>query len=304
LSTVAPKEKYAKVFYPRALGAFGLHGKQYGLPETFSDVLLFYNKELFDKAHLSYPSSKWTWSDELKAAQTLTDSGQGVYGFYEPIQFYEFYKVLYQAGGQFLDKKGKVAFNNAKGLTAINWLVDKVNKYHIMPTAAQMGGLSDGDMFMAGKLGMDITGIWEFSTYAKSKIHWDVQVEPGDVRKGTHYFANAIAISAHTHDAKAAYEWVKYYTTSALSSHVRISSSWELPAVTSKSLVGEYLKQRPPANRTAVFNALKNPVLPPVITDETQMQDVVSNDLAKVEDGSLTPQQALDDMTSQINKLH
>jgi multiple sugar transport system substrate-binding protein len=304
LSAVAPRARYTSLFYPRALGAFSLHGRQYGLPETFSDVLLFYNKDLFDKAHLAYPSAKWTWSDELKAAQKLTDTGSGVFGDYEPIQFFEFYKVLYQAGGQFLDKHGKVAINNATGLTAVNWLVDKINKYHVMPSLAQMGGLSDGDMFMAGKIAMDRTGIWEFPTFASSKIHWDVQLEPGDKRKGHHYFANAIVISAHSRSAKAAYEWANYYTSSALSAHVRVSSSWELPAVKNAKLISAYLKERPPAHRGVVFQALNSPVLPPVITDETQMQDIVTNDLAKVVDGSLTAKQALSDMASQINKLH
>ena len=304
LSKVAPKAKYAAEFYPRALGAFSLHGKQYGLPETFSDVLLFYNKDLFDNAHLAYPSAKWTWSDELKAAQKLTDSSHGVFGDYEPIQFFEFYKVLYQAGGQFLDKSGKrVAFDNATGLRAINWLVDKINKYHVMPSLAQMGGLSDGDMFQAGKIAMDRTGIWEFATFAKSKIHWDIQLEPGDKRKGHHYFANGVVISAHTHDAKAAYQWVNYYTSSALTAHVRVTSSWELPAVKDPKLVAEYLKERPPANRKVVFQALNSPVLPPVIASQSQMQDIVTNDLQKVEDGTLTPQQALSDMTSKINAL-
>jgi multiple sugar transport system substrate-binding protein len=304
LSTVERKGNYANLFYPRALGAFSLHKKQYGLPETFSDVLLFYNKDLFDKAHVAYPSATWKWSDELKAAQKLTSPGQGIYGDYEPIQFFEFYKVLYQAGGRFLNAKGKVAFDNATGLKAINWLVDKVNKYHVMPSLAQMGGLSDGDMFAAGKIAMDRTGIWEFPTFAKSSIHWDVQLEPGDKRKGHHYFANAIVISSHTHNAKAAYDWVKYYTSSALSAHVRVASSWELPALKNAALVKQYLKERPPVHRNVVFQALNSPVLPPVINSETQLQDIVTNDLAKVVDGSMTAQQALSDMTSQINLLH
>jgi multiple sugar transport system substrate-binding protein len=303
LSKVAPKAKYASVFYPRALGAFALHKKQYGLPETFSDVLLFYNQDLFKKAHVAYPSLGWKWANELSAAKKLTKGH--VYGLYEPVQFFEFYKVLHQAGGQFFDKHGKVAFDNSKGLTTVNWLVNKINKYHVTPTAAQMGGLSDGDMFCSGKLAMDITGIWMFPTFAACHgLHWDVQVEPGNVAKGTHYFANAIAISAHSKAGKAAYQWMNYYTTSALSASVRIKSSWELPAVQKKSLVSAYLKQRPPAHRSVVFQALKWPVLPPVITDESQMQSVVSNDLAKVEDGSMSPKAALNDMKTQINKLH
>jgi multiple sugar transport system substrate-binding protein len=302
LNTVAPARDYAGVYYPRALGAFRSGGVQYGLPESFSDVLLFYNKDLFDKAHLSYPTAAWTWEDELAAAKKLT--GNGVFGDYEPVQFFEFYKVLAQAGGHFFSKDGKsVAFNTPAGLTAIHWLVDKANVSHVMPTTAQMGGLSDGDMFKAGKLAMDRTGIWMFGDFATSTIHWDVVLEPGDVQKAHHFFANAVVIAAHSKNAAAAYKWLKYLTSSALAANTRIAASWELPAVTNPALVRRYLKETPPANRKAVFDALNTLVLPPTIAKQNQMQDAITNDLQKVQDGTLSAQAALTDMAAKVNAL-
>src|SRR2546425_7495854 len=50
----------ASVYYPRAYSVFQANSKQYGLPETFSDVLLFYNKDLFDAGGVSYPSPDLT----------------------------------------------------------------------------------------------------------------------------------------------------------------------------------------------------------------------------------------------------
>src|SRR5258707_3689091 len=133
LSKAAPKGAYAGVYNTRALEAFGTNGIQYGLPESFSDVLLSYNKDLFDKAHIPYPTASWTWNDEIAAAKKLT--GNGVWGDYEPVQFFEFYKVLAQAGGQFFNgNHTAVDFNSPAGLAAINWLVDKSNLYHVMPT--------------------------------------------------------------------------------------------------------------------------------------------------------------------------
>jgi multiple sugar transport system substrate-binding protein len=55
-------------FYPRALEAFSYEGKQLALPESFSDVLLFYNADLFDAAGLEYPTNEWTWADATAAA--------------------------------------------------------------------------------------------------------------------------------------------------------------------------------------------------------------------------------------------
>ncbi len=222
LSKAAPKGDYAGVYNTRALEAFGTNGIQYGLPESFSDVLLFYNKDLFDKAHIPYPTASWTWNDEIAAAKKLT--GNGIWGDYEPVQFFEFYKVLAQAGGQFFNSDHTaVAFNSPAGLSAINWLIDKTNRYHVMPTQAQMGGLSDGDLFKAGKLAMDRTGIWMFSDFAKSSIHWDVALEPGDLQKAHHYFANAVVISDKTAHAQAAYKWLRYLTSSSVAANTRIA---------------------------------------------------------------------------------
>ncbi|MBK8032240.1 MAG: extracellular solute-binding protein [Chloroflexi bacterium] len=50
-------------FYPRALEAFQYEGVQMALPETFSTVLLFFNKDLFDQAGVAYPTNEWTWED-------------------------------------------------------------------------------------------------------------------------------------------------------------------------------------------------------------------------------------------------
>src|SRR5688500_7316735 len=73
LSTFAGEEAgFADRFYPRAYEAFQMDGVQYGLPTSFSDVVLFYNKDLFDAAGVAYPTAEWTWEDETNAAAALT----------------------------------------------------------------------------------------------------------------------------------------------------------------------------------------------------------------------------------------
>ena len=46
------------IYNPTALAAFSQGGKQYGLVESFSNVVLFYNKDLFDKAGVAYPDRR------------------------------------------------------------------------------------------------------------------------------------------------------------------------------------------------------------------------------------------------------
>jgi multiple sugar transport system substrate-binding protein len=290
------------VYYPRAYSVFNQSGKQYGLPESFSDVLLFYNKDLFDAAGVSYPTTDWTWTDELAAAQKLTDKSKGIWGDFQPIQFFEFYKVLAQNGGKFFsaDKKHST-FNDQAGVDAATWLVSKVGK--VMPTDAQLGGQNDEALFKSGKLAIWHAGIWEFAAMKSVPFKWDIQLEPGKVTKAHHFFANAVVASSKTSHSAEAWQWLRFLTSSSDAVKTRLAASWELPAVADQSQFSSYLQQTPPANRTAVFKALDNIVVPPVIEQESKMQDVVSKSLEKAKLGQESVKQALDEAAQLVDAL-
>jgi multiple sugar transport system substrate-binding protein len=289
-------------YYPKAYEVFQADGKQYGLPESFSDVLLFYNKDLFDKAGQSYPTADWKWADELAAAKKLTSAD--AWGDFQPVQFFEFYKVLAQNGGQFFNAdKTAATFNDAKGVEAANWLIDKANTDKVMPTTAQMGGQDDTALFKAGKLAMWHNGIWQFSGMKDAPFKWDVSVEPGNVAKAHHFFANAVVASAKTAHPAEAFEWLSFLTSSTDAVKIRLDASWELPAVADQSQFGSYLSQTPPDNRKAVFDALSDIVVPPVIEQQSQLQDTVTKALEKAQTGQATVQAALDEAAQQVDAL-
>ena len=291
-----------KRFYPRAYAAFSLKGKQYALPESFSDVLLFYNKDLFRAAGVPFPTAKWTWKDELAAAKKLTNASKGVWGDYQPVQFFEFYKVLAQAGGTFFNAaKTKATFDSPAGIAAANWLLEKPGT--VMPTQEQQAGLGDDAMFKLGKLAMWHNGIWQFAAMKDAPFDWDVVVEPGDKDKANHFFADGIAISAKSKHPAEDWKWLKFLSSSNASVKARVGSGWELPPVQDKAGFKSYLAQRPPANRQAVLDALADPVLTPTIKAQTQMQGIVTNDLQKASLGQVTVAQALQDAASQVDAL-
>jgi multiple sugar transport system substrate-binding protein len=290
------------IFYPKAYSSFAVGKTQFGLPESFSDVLLFYNQDLFKAAGVPLPTSKWTWNDELAAAKKLTDASKGVWGDYQPIQFYEFYKVLAQNGGSFFNAtKSKATFDSPAGIAAAQWLLEKPGT--VMPTSAQQGGLGDDAMFKLGKLAMWHNGIWQFSAMKDAPFQWGVVVEPAGKVKANHFFANTIVASAKTAHTKEAWQWLRFLAGSHDSVKARIGSSWELAPVQDKAAYAAYLKQRPPANRQPVLDALKNPVLTPTIKAESQMQDIVTKALQQAELGQATVAQALHDAANQVNQL-
>ena len=291
-------------FYPMAYQAFSLDGKQYGLPESFSNVVLYYNKDLFDAAGVDYPAPEWTWKEELAAAQKLTNADAGVWGEFSPVQFWEFYKTVAQNGCSVLSAdRTEVTINQPGCVEALTWMIDKINKYHISPTDAEMAGVSDGDLFKQGKLAMLRTGIWMFSGFKDAPFTWDIALEPGNTQKAHHFFSNGVAVSANTPNPEAAWKWAQFFTGSPEAAKIRVASSWELPALNDQTLFDEWLAQEPPASREVVFQALDSLVTPPVIEKQSQMQDAVNLLLEQAKNGSITPQAALDQAKTEIEAL-
>ena len=304
LSKIAKTDPTFKpsIFYPKAYSAFTVGKTQFGLPESYSDVLLFYNKDLFKAAGVPFPTAKWTWTDEMAAAKKLTNAAKGVWGDYQPIQFYEFYKVLAQNGGQFFNaKKTKATFDSPAGIAALQWLLSKPGV--VMPTQEQQAGLGDDAMFKLGKIAMWHNGIWQFAAMKDAPFQWDVVVEPAGKVKANHFFANTIVASSKTAHPKEAWMWLRFLAASHESVKARIGSSWELAPVNDKAAYAAYLNQRPPVNRQAVLDALQNPVLTPTIKAEAQLQDIVGKAIEKAQLGQVSPAQALHDAASQVNTL-
>lgn len=296
--------EFAKRYYPLAYSAFSRDGKQYGLPESFSNVVLYYNKELFDAAGVDYPTADWTWQEELAAAQKLTDPAKGVWGEFSPVQFWEFYKTAAQSGCSVLSADGtQVTINEPGCVESLTWMIDKINKYKISPTDAEMAGVSDGDLFKQGKLAMLRTGIWMFDGFKDAPFAWDIALEPGNTQKAHHFFSNGVAVSSTAPNPEAAWAWAQFLTSSPEAAKIRVASSWELPALNDQSLFDAWLALDPPASREVVFQALDSLVTPPVIEKQSQMQDAVNLLLEQAKSGAITPQEALDQAKTEIEAL-
>ena len=292
----------AGAYYERAFDAFAVDGTQYALPESYSTVLLFYNKDLFDAAGVDYPTDDWTWADERAAAEALAASGDGVWGHFAGVHYWEFYKAAAQSGCSFFGDDGGVNVNAPGCVEALQFMIDYVND-GVQPSAADMGGVSDGDMFVNGELGMITTGIWMFGAFEGADFDWDVVVEPGNTEGGSHFFANGVAVSAASDKQEAAYRWLRFFTSSEEAAKTRVAASWELPTLTDAGLYDAYLAVEPPANRAAVLASLENVVVPPVIERQAEMQDALNGLIEQALNGDLTAQEALDQAKAAIEAL-
>jgi len=287
------------------LEAYSTDGTSYALPSSFSDVVLYYNADLFDAAGLDYPTNDWTWADEQKAAEALTDAAAGQWGDHQPISFYEYYKALAQNGGEFLnDDKTAVAFNSPEGIEAAEWLVNKSGT--VMPTIEQGQGTADFDtnLFKDGKLGMLHSGIWIFGALADVPFTWDIAVEPGNTQQASAVFSNALGVSATSEHIAAASKFAEFLSSSDVTVKTRLDAGWELPPISDEAQLATYLDKGAPANRQAVFDSLDGIALPPVVAEgQSEMQDILGEELVEAQAGRKTVEEALASAEERINAV-
>jgi ABC-type sugar transport system, periplasmic component len=275
----ADKSFKAEVYKPLAYKAFSYQGKQMGVPEKFSDVVLVYNKSLFDKAGIQAPQPNWTWKDELAAAQKLTDASKGVWGTFSPIQFWEFYKTIAQNGGAVYDSKNKVVVDSVACVEALQWMFDKSTKYKVSPPLDDdIVTQADADVlaFKEGRIAMFRTGIWNLAKFADAPFEWDIALEPGNTAKAHHFFTDGLVVGKDTKNAQAAWRFVKFMTSDPEVQKMRVDANWDLPAVTDEKVFASYLAQTPPKSRKVVLDALDSLVLPPLGPIPARFNDVAS----------------------------
>ena len=290
-------------YYPGALSAFQYEGVQMALPETFSTVVLYYNKDLFDQAGVAYPTAEWTWDDALAAAEQIRALDSDTWGIYAPIQFWEFYKRAAQNGCSFFNEEMTESTINAPECVEALDEMMRFIETDVMPDPAESAGIPDTEMFQNGSVGMVVLGIWMFPAYAELPFAWDIELEPGISQKAYHFFSNGVAIASDTEHPEEAALWAQFLTASETAAVVRVENDWELPAIDKPEYFETFLSATPPTNRDVVFASLEAPVPPPVIERQSEMQDIFEELLAAVVNGELDSQAALDMAKAEIDPL-
>ena len=256
------------------LAAVSNDGKLYAVPMSFSTCVLFYNKALFDQAGVAYPTDAWTWADAQAAAEKIRALGEDIWGYFQPISNHEFYKSIAGNGGSLLNSDySAFTVNSAENAAVLDAMLARVRgDARVMPGTEDLAGRGDWDLFTEGKLGMIVTGIWAFSTFAeKAAFDWDITVEPGFKDKSTFFFANVNCISPSSTKQEAAAKFIDAMGSDADIVKLRLDASWELPTVADQAQLASYLTITPPANRAAVFASMDFAVAPPALVDASDM---------------------------------
>ena len=239
-------------FYPAALASMNWKASVYAVPRDISNMVIFYNKDLFDRKHVSYPHAGWSFEEYISKAQKLTDRPKtfGVSFEEEPL-FYLPY--LTSEGFDRIPYYEEVKDN--KGLKSY---ADLRNKYHVAPTKNETASATMAQMFLQGKLGMLLSGRWLVPKFRQeAKFDWDV-VEFPEMSAGSivPMDSSGWAISKNSKHKPQAVKLIKHLSSKE-SSDKFAQSGLIVPARTDSANSESFLDNQKPQNAKVFLNVIK-----------------------------------------------
>jgi multiple sugar transport system substrate-binding protein len=210
-------------FTKPSLVSYRANGKLYGIPYDEGPGMLYYNKDIFDKGKVGYPTESWTLDDLKNAAIKLT-SGEGpqkIFGFAgtpSPADGAVAPPYLWPFGAEYVSEpnEDKCLVNTQAAIDAFNWWMELRFKHKAVPSPADLQTVQ-GDPFTFGRVAMMLNGSWATPPLTQNaKFKWDVAIWPkGPKKHSTWSLGSCYAVTKDSKNKDAAWIYLNDYLSSA-----------------------------------------------------------------------------------------
>lgn len=271
-----------KDYDSRSLQALSWNGVLYAIPRDLSNMVIFYNKDLFDKNSVPYPTKDWTFTDFLEIAQKLTKNG--VYGIsFEEDPIYYLPYLMSEGGGILSDDLSKEIIQEKASQNGLKFYSDLRKKYHVAPKKEEIASATIAQMFLQEKIAMQLSGRWLVPKYrAEAKFDWDIVNFPkGSVGSIVPMDASGWAISKNSkHKAEA--RLLTDYLSSRKSIEKFTKSGLIVPARLDVANSKYFLDDKKTKNSRVFLEVAKTSKPTPISVNYQEITDNLSKYLEKV----------------------
>jgi multiple sugar transport system substrate-binding protein len=284
---------------PTAAEIYSYNGKVYGIADRAGAMVLFYNKDLFDRAGVTYPTIKWTWDDMLKAAKAMTGgTGDNKTWGYATGYWWAYYLYwIYAGGGKAVDASGNVVINSPENLKAFTFMQELTTVHGVIPSRTELASIGSGasgdTLFAQGRIGFVGNGLWNIAALKDAKFNWDMVEMFGGA---TPPFGSALTISANSKHPQEAFNLVNFMTD-VEAQRIIAQNVQDAPANVAVLNSDIFLKA-PWSQRAVDMTAFSRSVdiifKPPVLPQWASWDTIWSDEFSGVFDGTVSPRQALE----------
>jgi multiple sugar transport system substrate-binding protein len=202
-------------FAPSLFEQGSYKGEIHYIPIGWNNIMVNYNRDLFDAAGVAYPKRGWTWDEFRETAKALTvrDGAGNVtqFGYEVPSQNF-FVQPWFFSNGTGVITPDWTASNmlDPKVAETLQFLYDLIHVDGVSPIP---GAETMDNQFMAGQVAMISRGQWIVQNAKKNNVNMDIAIPPVKEKEATVIGFGAYAISKTASDADLAKELVLELTS-------------------------------------------------------------------------------------------
>ena len=153
--------------FAREVGVF--KGKNYIVPFNNSTPVLYYNREILERAGYATEPALRTYDDILSVAKTVTEKlgSEGIYGIASPGQFARWGLIMANDGDLIDSVTGEILLDAPNTIEAYEWMASLVHEHKV---ASPDGATDEGkgqDAFLAGTVGIAMNSIGGYTRASK-----------------------------------------------------------------------------------------------------------------------------------------
>ncbi|MDF2726379.1 MAG: ABC-type sugar transport system, periplasmic component [Paenibacillus sp.] len=222
-------------------------GKLIALSPVFSATATFYNKELFDRFGVAYPTNNMSWQSMMELAKHFarSEGGKPYYGIVtSQLPFGLVQRYINGTGAAYLSEDRKKALYNSDSYRlAMEAAIEayRTGAFYLPPEKQTDNKFISGEAAIALFSPSLIDGMKQASAKGQPTVKWDIVTEPVDPKK-----PNISSFGANIQEA---------FAISAESSHK--SEAWSvIKAIMSKEMADELAK-----TKSSVLSTRKDSVL-------------------------------------------
>lgn len=178
---------------------------------------VYYNRDLFDEAGISYPDTSWTWEDLIAAARKLTRrEGGDRYGIFIGSHFVE---LLEQMNGAPLPRGALLLSLPDESIEAYRAYV-RLMEEGLMPDLRRIQalGMQSLQLLQSKKVAMLVEAVPHQALFESLDLRWGVAPLPRFGNKPVRYFrsgSGGLSISKQTQHPGAAWQSLKWIIAGA-----------------------------------------------------------------------------------------
>jgi multiple sugar transport system substrate-binding protein len=219
LNTLIEQENYDLTeFYPEVIEGLTFQDQLVGLTDNWDTQVMYYNRDLFERAGVPEPTADWTWDDVVSAAEQITtgSGGSKTYGLLYETWFAPLHDQVYSFGGEVFSEDGtSCELDQPESVAALQSIVDVMQAgLAPQPQVFEQEGQDPFSIFAAGRAGMWIgSGRWSaFDLQGVEELDWAIAPRPnGPNTPRSNFFHLAMyAITSQSNDAESSWEFLKY----------------------------------------------------------------------------------------------